>query len=49
MGDGLEIISRKHSRLEVRNCSMWATTPRKVRVISPPWIVVREEKSFLGL
>jgi len=36
--DGLRVVRRKHPRLVVKAHSIWSTTLRKIRVISPPWI-----------
>jgi len=43
MGDGLRVVSRKHSKLRVRDHNIMSTILRKVRMIFPPWIVVRGE------
>ena len=43
MGDRLGVGSRRHSRMGVRNHNIWSTTPRKVRILSSPKIIVRGE------
>jgi len=45
-GKGYAIVTI-NSRLGARNCSIWSITPREVRVISLPWVVIRGKRAIL--
>jgi len=49
MRDRLRVVGRKQTRLGGRAHNIWATTPRKIRVISLSWIKVKGERVILDL